>query len=311
MIIDAHAHIMRRVRGHIAAGRTRSLPNGRIQVGERGTSRLLPPGGGVTSFPPHLLLEHMDWAGVDKAVLLQGSFYGEANRYVASAVKLFPDRFIGAAFVNPRARGARRAWDHVTQELGFRIVKFEMSEGFGFTGLYPDLRLDSDEMNWMWAAAEQQGLVIVLDLGAVGSPSYQTAGVREILARHPRLRVVIAHLAQPPIASPHDERLDQLWLEQIELGRSPNLWFDLSALPAYAKAEDYPFPTAIRYIERAASLIGPEKLMWGTDLPSLLTHATYAQLLSFVSRHCPFLSPDALRGVLGETAWQVYGQPIE
>jgi hypothetical protein len=47
--------------------------------------------------------------------------------------------------------------------------------------------------------------------------------------------------------------------------------------------------------------------MWGTDLPSLLTHATYPQLLGWVSRHCTFLSPAALRGVLGENAWRVYG----
>ena len=310
MIIDAHAHIMRRVHGSIGAGETRSLPYGRLQVGESRIARLLPPFNRVTSFPPEMLLEQMDWAGVDKAVLLQGSFYGGANRYVAAAVKRYPERLIGAAFLDPRARGARRAWDRLTREQGFRIIKFEMSEGFGFTGLYPDLNLLGDEMAWMWPAAEQQGLVITLDLGAVGSRSYQTAEVREIAARHPRLTLVIAHLAQPPIANAADERLDRLWQEQIELGRSPNVYFDLAALPAYSSGvEDYPYPSARRYIQRAAGLIGAGKLMWGTDLPSLFTHATYPQLLAFVSRHCDFLSPDDLRGVLGETAWRVYGPP--
>jgi predicted TIM-barrel fold metal-dependent hydrolase len=307
MIVDAHAHIMRRVHGQTGSGPTRSLPYGRIQVGDQRVSRLLPPLNRATGFPPEMLLEHMDWAGVDKAVLLQGSFYGTPNHYVAAAVKRWPDRFIGAAFVDPRSRGARRDWDRLTKDQGFTIVKFEMSEGFGFTGLYPDLSLVGDEMAWMWEAAERQNLVIVLDLGAVGSRSYQTAAVREIIARHPRLRVVIAHLAQPPIAHPNDARLDELWQEQIELGRSPNVWFDLSALPAYASPEDYPYASARRYIERAVTLIGAEKLMWGTDLPGLLTHATYPQLLGYVSRHCDFLSADALRGVLGETAWRVYG----
>jgi predicted TIM-barrel fold metal-dependent hydrolase len=310
MIIDAHAHIMRRVRGHIGAGLTRSLPDGRIQVGQEGAARLLPPYSGLTTFPPNILLEYLDLAGVDKAVLLQGSFYGEANRYVAAAVKQYPDRFIGAAFIDPCQPNARRAWDRLTQAQGFRIVKFEMSEGFGFTGLDPHLTLLGDEMGWIWPAAERQGLVITLDLGAVGSRGYQTAAVREIAARHPALRIVIAHLAQPPLAHSTDERLDRLWQEQIELGASPNIWFDLAALPAYcAGLEDYPYPGALRYIRRAAGLIGAEKLMWGTDLPSLLNHATYPQLLGFVSRHCEFIPPAALRGVLGETAWRVYGPP--
>ena len=78
-------------------------------------------------------------------------------------------------------------------------------------------------------------------------------------------------------------------------------------MPAYASPEDYSYASARRYVERAAALIGPEKLMWGTDLPSLLNHATYPQLLGFVSRHCEFIPPAALRGVLGETAWRVYG----
>ena len=58
MIIDAHAHIMRRVHGQIGAGRTRSLPYGRIQVGEQNTARLLPPlSRQLSSFPPDVLLE--------------------------------------------------------------------------------------------------------------------------------------------------------------------------------------------------------------------------------------------------------------
>src|SRR5438045_39604 len=64
MIIDAHAHIMRRVHGRIRAGETRSLPYGRLQVGTETTSRLLPPlSRGPASFPAEVLIEHMDWAG--------------------------------------------------------------------------------------------------------------------------------------------------------------------------------------------------------------------------------------------------------
>lgn len=307
MVIDAHAHVMRRLHGRTGAGRTRGLGYGRAQVGQGAPFQHLPPFRRETTFPPDALIAQMDWAGVDRAVLLQGAFYGEANAEVAAAVARYPGRLIGAAFVDPRAPDAPAAFERLTGPQGFRLLKLEMSVGSGFVGLYPDLRLDEPGLAWLWPAAEQRGVIVVLDLGAVGSASYQTEAVAGIVARHPALRVVIAHLAQPPLAAPDDDRLNALWEAQIALGRHANVWFDLAALPAYA-AEDYPYPTAGRYIEQAVALIGPQRLMWGSDAPGLLGRATYPQLLSYLARHCPGLSADERAGVLGANAWRLFGE---
>jgi hypothetical protein len=249
----------------------------------------------------------MDWIGVDKAVLLQGPFYGEANKYIWRAVKKWPDRFIGAGYIDPCLRNARERFRKVIDELGFRIIKFELSEPTGLVGLHPDLKIDGKQMEWIWEKSEKKNIVITLDLGAIGSKSYQTKPLSNILDRHPDLKVVIAHLAQPPIGKEKDEQLDQLWQEQILLARYPNVWFDLASLPTYPSTEDYPQPTAQKYIWRAVKMVGAEKLMWGTDVPGALAHATYPQLFRFVARHCDFLSQSDLGKVLGGNAWRVYG----
>src|SRR5829696_2370032 len=106
MVIDAHAHVMRRLHGRTGAGRTRGLGYGRAQIGDGPHFQHLPPFRRETTFPPEVLIAQMDWAGVDRAVLLQGSFHGEANDYVAAAVARYPGRFIGATFVDPRAPDA-------------------------------------------------------------------------------------------------------------------------------------------------------------------------------------------------------------
>lgn len=305
MIVDAHAHIMGAVRGHIAAGATRSLTYGRVQAGGD-IMQVLPPTVRDSAFPPEMLLAHMDWAGVDQAVLLQGPFYGENNDYVRDAVRRWPDRFVGAAYGDPRAPRARELFLRAVEGDGFRILKVEMSVATGLVGLYPDLELDDETMGWIWDEAARRHLVVTLDLGAVGSASYQTAALRRVVERHPDLRVVIAHLAQPPIGREDAEILDRLWREQIELGRFPNVWFDLSALPAYGVHQEYPYPDAIRYIRRASDLIGAGKLMWGTDAPGLLCQATYLQLRDLVARHCVWLSDQQRADVLGRTAARVY-----
>lgn len=93
------------------------------------------------------------------------------------------------------------------------------------------------------------------------------------------------------------------------MGCKPNVFFDLSALPAYSPDYDeYPYAAARTYIKRAAELIGAEKIMWGTDVPGLLTSGSYRQLLNYVRLHCDFLSEAEMALVLGLNALRVYWQ---
>ncbi|MCA9910357.1 MAG: amidohydrolase family protein, partial [Anaerolineae bacterium] len=161
MIVDAHAHIFHELHGLTGQGATRSLTYGRALLGEQ-VIQMTPPMMEQTAFPPEALLANMDWAGVDMTVLLQGSYYGEANATVAEAVRRWPDRFVGAAWIDPRASDARETFLRCVEDYGFRILKFEISVGTGFVGVYPDLRLDEDSMAWIWAEAEQRGLVMTL-----------------------------------------------------------------------------------------------------------------------------------------------------
>ena len=308
MIIDAHAHIMTTVKGMTASGPTRSLSWGQARWGEE-TIQLLPPFSEATAFPAEALLAQMDWAGVERAVLLQGPFYGEANAYVASAVANWPDRFMGAFAPDPLAPDIRPVYKQCVEDYGLHILKFELTELTGLTGLYPDLRLDAPEHGWIFEAAEKDGLVVTLDLGKVGSRAYQTESVAALAERHPNLTFVIAHLAQPPIGVGEDDNAElyEKWREQILLGRRQNVFFDLSALPAYAADfDEYPYVAARGYIKRATELIGAEKIMWGTDVPGLLTSGSYRQLLNYVRLHCDFLSEEEMADVLGLNALRVY-----
>ena len=56
----------------------------------------------------------------------------------------------------------------------------------------------------------------------------------------------------------------------------------------------------------AIDRFGPSKLMWGTDVPGLLSQATYTQLVKLAELHTHFLSADEQAMVLGGTALQVY-----
>lgn len=308
MLIDAHAHIFPAVKGRIGDGETRSIGYGKMRVGTDRTLRVLPPVAIETAFPPEVLIEYMDWAGVNRTVLLQGTFYGECNSYAAEAIRRWPDRFFGSAFLDPWTDGARAMFDRAVDALRFRAVKLELSEAAGLSGIHPDLRLDDPQVAWLWDEMARRNLLLTLDLGAIGCRSYQTAAVKKIIERHPDLRIVIAHLCQPNPAAEQDATRWTLWQEQVRLAEYPNVWLDTAALPAYLQDEGYPFPSARRYLRMAVDRVGPDKILWGTDVPGLLTVATYRQLVRLAYEHTDFLSAEDQSKILGLNAMKVYGQ---
>jgi predicted TIM-barrel fold metal-dependent hydrolase len=306
MIVDAHVHVFPDVCGLTVAGPTRGLGGGRIAVGDA-ELQLTPPSGDRTAHTVEMLLADMDQAGVQRAVLLQGPLYGDWNPYVLDAIRHCRERLAGIAYLDPWAPGCPQAFQGLFASSGFAGVKLEFTESTGLCGIHPDARLDDHDVAWLWDELERQGLVLVVDLGPVGSCSYQTGALRRIADEHHNLRIVIAHLAQPCPGAERDPELWRLWREQIDVGRLPNVWFDSAALPAYLADEGYPYPSAERYLQLAIERIGPDKVMWGSDAPGLLCHATYPTLVELAGLHTRFLSPGDRAMVLGGNALRVYG----
>jgi len=307
MIVDAHAHIFDAIKGRIGSGQIKPLSNGGLRLGDGKVVQLLPHASGELQFTAEMLLNFMDESGVDRAILLQGPFYGDMNDYVLHAMQRWPDRFVGAAYLDLWAENPRENFHRVIDQMGFRIVKFELSESTGLAGLHPELRLDDPHLEWFWESVHRKQIVVVLDLGHVGGKAYQTQSIDRIARMYPGLRIVIAHLAQPPINQPNNNTLQQLWQEQILLARHPTVWLDLASLPNYAIAagENDPYPGAIESIRRAVALVGPEKLLWGSDIPGVLVNSTYPQLKDYLNA-CDFLSWSDRDGIFGNNAARAF-----
>lgn len=78
-IIDSHAHLVQYIAGTGAGGELRSIGNGMAVYANGQTVRMIPKEFGGDQVTPEHLLQVMDKNGVEKAVLLQGNFYGYQN----------------------------------------------------------------------------------------------------------------------------------------------------------------------------------------------------------------------------------------
>ena len=304
-IVDAHAHVFPNVQGKIGAGPTRGLGYGRIQVGSE-EIQLMPAHNEETVYTGEMMVANMDWAQVERAVLLQGTFYGACNDYAWRVAERYAERLLALAYVDPWRGDLEEQWEQVA---GFVGVKMECSVQTGFLGWYPQARLDAAALSWFWAAVAESGKVLVLDLGHIGGASYQTEAVRKIATEYSAMTIVIAHLGQPSPLMEEDESLKSLWREQVELGKLANVYFDTAALPAYAAndaGEAFPYPSTRRWLQEAIEWVGCEKVMWGTDQPGLLGHANLPQLVRLAETQLDFLAPEERARVMGLNALEIF-----
>lgn len=292
---DAHAHVFPAVCGRTGRGPTRGLPYGRIRHGAA-VEQLLTPQNRETVYPAEMLIANLDCHGIERAMLLQGPFYGTSNAYQAEALAAYPDRLWGACRFDPWAESPEQLRDLVESGI-YRALKLECSVPTGLCGLHPQAALDAPDLKWIWQLLSRRGMALTLDLGGPGTASYQTAAVAGIARECPDLRIVIAHLGQPNADCLREGPLRDAWREQLRLGLLPNVRFDCASLPAYFPDEEYPLPSAVACMREAFALLGPEKILWGTDQPGLLRHLPLRYLARQARHYAAGLS---------DTAWKAF-----
>ena len=300
-IIDSHAHLVQYIAGIGAEGELRSIGDGYAVYATGKKIRMIPECFHSDHVTPEQLLQVMDEHQVEKAVLLQGNFYGFQNVYTAEAVRKYPDRFKGAGMYDPFCcqKDNIRSYLFGVNGLHFTIEKFECSTGSGLMGTHPSLRLNGDVMDEALAYANRMHHVVVIDLGKCGSPSWQIEAILEEVEKYPDMKFVFCHLLAP---SDKDEDQLKYGLEKL---RKPNVWFDLSSVVHNVRPDVYPYPKAEHYVRVARDIVGAEQLLWGTDFPSCLKEDSYTHYIHYILDSQAFSLEEKER-IMHQNAEQVY-----
>ncbi len=279
-IIDTHVHIVAAIAGTGEEGELRAVGDGsgRARYATGSVIQLIPECFGADCVSAEDLIREMDRNEVEKAVLLQGNYYGFQNLATWDAMQKYPDRLGGAAMYDPYAAGMKRVRAHLFEELGFRAVKFELSIGSGLTGLHPALRLDDEVMTEAVQYAAGQGQIIILDIGKFGSPSWQVEAARSLVVSHPEARFVFCHLLAPNGKTGDEAQ----WRQALERLALPNVFMDISSLTHNIRPDPKPYHKTAQYLEMSAGILGADRLLFGTDYPSVLKEYRYEECVNMV-----------------------------
>lgn len=300
--IDAHLHLAEVVAGYCRRGESRAIGGGKAQWGNGEIFQLIPAEYGDSwNFTAEKAIELMDQNEVEKAVLMHGSLYGFQNQYHARVMQKYPDRFCASCTVDPFMTDHMESLRHFLEDMGFRLVKFEISSGGGLMGCHDPFALDCDRMREIYALIEKNHGVVALDVGDLTMPSHQPEALARIADDFPGLKVVVCHLL-----APMEDRIDE-WRREMKLLRKDNLWFDFSSLPKIVAPGTYPYPRVHELLYEAKEILGADRLMWGTDAPFAATQDSYEHLTDYLTKQTIFTEAE-MQAFYYDNAGKVYFQ---
>jgi predicted TIM-barrel fold metal-dependent hydrolase len=256
-----------------------------------------PPGRAVYAHGPSLSAEEvlrvMDGAGVARAVLVPPSWIGDDNSDSLDAAHRYPDRFAVMGRFDPTAPNARDAIARWLEQRGMR--------GMRFTLHLPPWRawLTDGTMDWFWPAAESARIPLMINVPG------QTPAVAPIAEHHPRLRLIIDHMARA--GGTKDDAafadLDQL----LALARFTNVAVKVSSAPSYS-TEAYPFPGLHKHLRRIYDAFGARRMLWGTDYSRL--PVPYEDAMRLFTDALDFLTREDREWIMGRAAAEWVDWPL-
>jgi len=243
------------------------------------------------SFTAEELLATCRPSGVGRVNLIQMSYYQFDNRYMLDMIKLYPDRFVGTAIVDPLAPAPDKAMDELKPKgvKAFRIAP-------NFSKLPSSRWLEPPGYLAMFARAPQNGQALSGLINPADFPE-----VDRMARRFPETTVIIDHLGR--IGGDGTIRPDDV--EALcALAKHPRLMVKVGAFYALGKKTP-PYLDLAPLIQRVVQAFGPERCMWESDCPFQVVRDSYADSISLIRDRLDFLTPEHKEWLLWRTAERV------
>ena len=278
---------------HFGKPEFRTAENGRVEWdvdGETYVKQALPPWIDHLTFTVDNLVAEMDYAGVDMALLHRTPYMSKSNEFIADCVRAYPDRIQGLAYVEEWLLASDtdaciRKLEHAVNDLGLHGYQF-MPHHMELYGV--DRKWAGPVFTPFWDALSELGVPVFFTLYANDYDEYleELRTLGRWMERYSDVTVVQTHgfnwrmFADDEKLVVPDEVYDAAPIDH------PNYHIQLLFAVFLQRRWDYPMPQILPTMEQMYRRIGPEKLIWGTDIPVSLLWWTYRQNLDFLRNYC-------------------------
>lgn len=244
------------------------------------------------------LLQCMEEAGVDGALIVQPINHKFDHSLLTSVLKKYPSKFVGCCLVNPAEDGSGlKQLEYLVLKDGYRAVRFNP---------------------YLWPSGQQMtneiGKALFSRAGELGVPvgfmcakglSLHISEIEKLCTDFPSTIVMLDHLAfcKPPTND--EERL--AFSRLLRLSRFPQVHVKYSALFRVSR-EPYPYHDLVPLLSEVVSSFGASRVMWGSDFPFVVPECGYGgakEAVSVIANQIPLSSPE-LDWIMGTTVMKLF-----
>jgi predicted TIM-barrel fold metal-dependent hydrolase len=237
----------------------------------------------TSRYPAQELIQEMDQAGVDGAVLHPPSWDPHSNEMAIEAATKYPDKYCALGWFpldDPSQRKRIETWKQQTGMLGLR---------WSLTRAGQETWHADGTMDWLWPAAEKAGTPIAT-MAWRFLPLF-----KQIAERHPHLKLIIDHCGL--VRSGKGEAAMATLPDLLPLAKLPNVAVKATGAPGYS-AQPYPFGDIKDGLQRIFDAFGPDRFFWGTDITRM--PCSYRQCVTFFTEELPWMKGPDLEKVMGK-----------
>lgn len=243
-------------------------------------------------YMPETLEPILQRCGVSKTVLVQASNSLEETCWLLELAD--SNQFIGGVV----------GWvDLTSSDVSLQLAEFTTYPKFKGVRHLVESEPDDD---WLVRPEVLPGFAVLASFGSAFDMLVHTRHlkhVKTVAQRCPELKIVIDHMAKPPISL---GQLDEWSKEIAEVAAFPNVHCKLSGLVTEATWSNWTTDDLRPIVECALSVFGPGRMMFGSDHPVCLLAASYDRVLESFQSILAELRADDRSRIFATNAEQFY-----
>lgn len=244
------------------------------------------------------LLQRMEEAGVDGALIVQPINHKFDHSYVTSVLKKYPTKFVGCCLANPADDGSGlKQFEHLVLKDGYRAVRFNPY-------LWPSGEKMTNEIGkTIFKRAGE--LNVAVGFMCMKGLDLHISEIEQLCTEFPSTVVLLDHLAfcKPPL---NDEE-GLVFSKLLNLSRFPQVYVKFSALFRVSRTP-FPYLDLSPLLSQLVSSFGANRVMWGSDFPFVVPECGYKgakEAVQLIANQIPLPSSD-LEWIMGKTAAQLF-----